>query len=85
MARFASRLAKRELEIVLSDSAKDFLGDAGWDPQYGARPLKRAIQKNLEDVLAKRVLAGEFPPGTAIDVDAPPKGKELTMKIRMKN
>ena len=46
-----------------------FLGEAGFDPQYGARPLKRAIQRYLEDALAKRVLAGEFPPGTTIRVD----------------
>ena len=69
LARFGERLAKRDLRVELSTAAKDFLGEMGWDPQYGARPLKRAIQKHLEDALAKRVLAGEFPPGTRIVVD----------------
>jgi ATP-dependent Clp protease ATP-binding subunit ClpB len=69
LAQFAKRLARRELTIELTDRAKDSLGEAGFDPQYGARPLKRAIQRYLEDALAKRVLAGEFPPGTTIRVD----------------
>jgi ATP-dependent Clp protease ATP-binding subunit ClpB len=69
LAQFAARLARRSLSIELSDRAKDSLGEAGFDPQYGARPLKRAIQRYLEDPLAKRVLAGEFPSGTTIGVD----------------
>jgi ATP-dependent Clp protease ATP-binding subunit ClpB len=69
LAQFAQRLARRQLSVELSPRAKDSLGDAGYDPQYGARPLKRAIQRFLEDPLAKRVLAGEFPPGTVIRVD----------------
>jgi ATP-dependent Clp protease ATP-binding subunit ClpB len=70
MTQFARRLARRDLSIDLTDRAKDVLGDLGFDPQYGARPLKRAIQKNVEDPLAKRVLGGDFPPGTTIRVDA---------------
>jgi ATP-dependent Clp protease ATP-binding subunit ClpB len=81
---FAKRLARRELSIELTDSAKDFLGEEGWDPQYGARPLKRAIQKHLEDALAKRVLAGEYPPGTTILVDRSPTG-ELAFRAKMQN
>jgi ATP-dependent Clp protease ATP-binding subunit ClpB len=69
LAQFAQRLARRDLTMELTDRAKDSLGEAGFDPQYGARPLKRAIQRYLEDALAKRVLAGEFPPGTTIRVD----------------
>ncbi len=69
LGQFAQRLGKRDLRIELTDAAKDFLAEVGWDPQYGARPLKRAIQKNLEDALAKRVLAGEYPPNTRIVVD----------------
>jgi ATP-dependent Clp protease ATP-binding subunit ClpB len=82
--RFADRLGRRDLSIELTDRAKDYLADVGWDPQYGARPLKRAIQKHLEDALARRVLAGEFPPGTTILVDRRP-GEELTFKSRMQN
>ncbi len=62
------RLADRELALEISDDAKDFLGEVGWDPQFGARPLKRAIQKHLEDALAKRLLAGEYEPGDTIIV-----------------
>jgi ATP-dependent Clp protease ATP-binding subunit ClpB len=82
LARFAARLARRDLAVELTDRAKDFLAGAGWDPQYGARPLKRAVQKHLEDALAKRVLAGEFPAGTKIVVDAGPSG-ELSFTPRV--
>jgi ATP-dependent Clp protease ATP-binding subunit ClpB len=82
--RFASRLARRDLSVDVSDRAKDYLAEVGWDPQYGARPLKRAIQKNLEDALAKRVLAGEFPAGTKIVVDRG-SGGDLTFSARMQN
>ena len=82
--RFAKRLARRDLQIELADRAKDFLAEVGWDPQFGARPLKRAIQKYVEDALAKRVLAGEFPPNTIIEVDRSPSG-ELTFRPRVQN
>jgi ATP-dependent Clp protease ATP-binding subunit ClpB len=82
--RFAKRLERRDLSLEMSDRAKDLLAEAGWDVQYGARPLKRAIQKNLEDALARKVLAGEFPPGTTIVVDRGPAG-DLTFTARMQN
>ncbi|MEO6419930.1 MAG: AAA family ATPase, partial [Polyangiaceae bacterium] len=84
LRRFAKRLARRDLQVELTDRAKDFLAEVGWDPQFGARPLKRAIQKHLEDSLAKRVLAGEFPPSTVIEVDRGPTG-ELTFRPRVHN
>jgi ATP-dependent Clp protease ATP-binding subunit ClpB len=85
LERFASRLAKRELSLELTDGAKDLLAEMGWDPQYGARPLKRAIQKSLEDPMARRVLSGEFPPGTRIVADRRPGTEELTFTTRMSN
>jgi len=85
LKNFEKRLAKRDLRVELSAAAKDFLSEVGWDPQYGARPLKRAIQRHLEDTLAKRVLAGEFPPGTRIVVDRDPKGDGLTFKAHAQN
>jgi ATP-dependent Clp protease ATP-binding subunit ClpB len=84
LGRFAQRLERRDLGIELTDRAKDFLAEAGWDVLYGARPLKRAIQKNLEDPLARKVLAGEFPPGTRIFVDRSPSG-DLSFTARMQN
>jgi len=81
---FAERLRRRDLAIELTDKAKDLLGEVGWDPQYGARPLKRAIRKHLEDPLAKQVLAGTYPPGTTIVVDRAPGG-ELTFSTKTLN
>ncbi|MEZ5472796.1 MAG: ATP-dependent chaperone ClpB [Marinicella sp.] len=62
------RLAARDLHLEISDEALDFLGNVGFDPVYGARPLKRAIQDELENPLASRLLAGEFAPGDIIQV-----------------
>jgi ATP-dependent Clp protease ATP-binding subunit ClpB len=58
------------LRLELTDAAKDLLSEAGWDPTYGARPLKRAIQRLLENPLALRLLEGEFAEGDIIQVDA---------------
>jgi ATP-dependent Clp protease ATP-binding subunit ClpB len=64
-----ARLAERELSLDISDAFMDRLVSAGFDPVYGARPLKRAIQQELENPLAQRILAGEFEPGKPIAVD----------------
>ena len=64
------RLADRDMELAIDDQAKDLLGEAGFDPVYGARPLKRAIQQQVENPLAQRILRGEFGPGTRIRVSA---------------
>jgi ATP-dependent Clp protease ATP-binding subunit ClpB len=69
LASLSQRLARRELSIEITQAAKELLGELGWDPQYGARPLKRAIQRYVEDPLAKRVLAGEFTAGDVILID----------------
>ncbi len=63
------RLEERELALDVSTAALDLLGEAGFDPVYGARPLKRAIQHQLENPLAQKILAGEFAPGDTIKVD----------------
>jgi len=72
------RLAERDLGLELDTAALDLLGAAGFDPVYGARPLKRAIQHQLENPLAQRILAGTFAPGDAIKVSA--KSGELVMR-----
>jgi ATP-dependent Clp protease ATP-binding subunit ClpB len=69
------RLAQRELSLEVSESATEFLGEVGWDPQFGARPLKRAIQRHVEDALARRVLSGEFLPGDTIVVERGSNGE----------
>ncbi len=63
------RMAERELTLDISDAFMDRLVSAGFDPVYGARPLKRAIQQELENPLAQRMLAGDFPPGTRVVAD----------------
>ena len=62
------RLAERDIRIHLSDAARDKLADAGFDPVYGARPLKRAIQQQVENPLAQEILQGKFNPGDVIEV-----------------
>ncbi|MDN5864336.1 MAG: ATP-dependent chaperone ClpB [Gammaproteobacteria bacterium] len=69
-----ARLASRDMTLEVSDAALDKLGEAGFDPVYGARPLKRAIQQQLENPLAEAVLAGRFGPDDTIRVDAGPDG-----------
>jgi ATP-dependent Clp protease ATP-binding subunit ClpB len=74
------RLAERDLGLELSEAALDRLGEAGFDPVYGARPLKRAIQQQLENPLAQEILAGRFQPGQVIQVDA--DGGQLLFRTR---
>ncbi len=64
------RLADRDIELNLDTAAMDLLGEAGFDPVYGARPLKRAIQQQVENPLAQRILRGEFGPGSKVQVTA---------------
>jgi ATP-dependent Clp protease ATP-binding subunit ClpB len=70
LARLRERLADRGLRLELTDAAKDAIAEAGWDPAYGARPLKRAIQRLLENPLALRLLEGDFVDGDTVRVDA---------------
>ena len=69
VARLKTRLLQRKLDLNLSESAADWLAEIGRDPVYGARPLKRAIQRELETPIAKAILAGQAPEGSTIRVD----------------
>jgi len=64
------RLQERDMDLMLDNSARDAIAEAGFDPVYGARPLKRAIQQQIENPLAQRILQGEFVPGDRIRVSA---------------
>src|SRR5213080_1926942 len=64
------RLTERNMDLTLDDGARDLLGEAGFDPVYGARPLKRAIQQQIENPLAQKILQGEFGPGDRIRIAA---------------
>jgi ATP-dependent Clp protease ATP-binding subunit ClpB len=68
-AYLSKRLAERQIRLEISDAALALLGEAGFDPVYGARPLKRAIQQQLENPLAQKILAGEFGQGDTVRVD----------------
>lgn len=74
----SSRLESRRIKLAVSDAAKKYLVDVGYDPLFGARPLKRAIQSELENPLAKAVLAGHFPDGSTIRIDHRPPDAGLT-------
>lgn len=69
LGRLSERLVDRDMTISFTDAALDQLGEAGFDPVYGARPLKREIQQQVENELAQRILAGDFAPGDAIQAD----------------
>jgi ATP-dependent Clp protease ATP-binding subunit ClpB len=70
LGRLRERLAERGIELELTPAAKEFLAEQGWDPAYGARPLKRAIQRHVENPLALRLLEGDIGEGDTILVDA---------------
>ena len=78
LRRLTERLAERGLGLEVTDAAKEQLVEAGWDPTYGARPLKRAIQRLVENPLALRLLEGEFAEGDTVRVDA--REGELTFE-----
>jgi len=81
VSHLATRLASRNLQLELSDAALDRLGEAGFDPVYGARPLRREIQQQVENPLAQKILAGDYISGDTIYVDA--KGEELVFPKEM--
>ena len=73
-------LAERRIELELTPEAKQLLADKGYDPHYGARPLKRVIQRMVQDPLAMKILEGEFPEGSKMRVDARLSGDALEFR-----
>jgi ATP-dependent Clp protease ATP-binding subunit ClpB len=78
LRRLQARLAERNLELTFTDAAKDWLAERGYDPVYGARPLKRVIQTAVETTLAQQIIAGEIRDGARVRVDAGPRGLTFT-------
>ena len=76
----SKRLEESELTLEVTDKAKELLAKEGFDPEYGARPLRRAIQKLVEDNLAEELLKGNFKAGDVILVDAEEKEIKITKK-----
>ena len=81
LGRLRGRLAERRITLVLNDAAKRHLVKAGYDPNYGARPLKRSIQRLIQDPLALKILDGEVLHGDHVIVDADKKEHKLTFKV----
>ena len=75
-----ARLAERHINLELSDAARTRLVREGYDPNYGARPIKRAIQREVETPLAKRILSGEVRENQTVWIDADPEGSGLTFR-----
>ena len=75
LRRLEKRLAERKIALIVTDAARKLLAERGWDPVYGARPLKRAIQRLVQDPLAMQMLEGKFVEGDTVEVGA--KGGEL--------
>jgi ATP-dependent Clp protease ATP-binding subunit ClpC len=80
LARVLEQLEAQQLDLVLTDDAKEYLGTKGYDPELGARPLRRAIQRLLEDPLSERVLLGEYKAGMTILVGLDSENDELTFE-----
>ena len=81
LARIRHSMAERELQLELSEEAKDLLAEKGWDPSMGARPLRRAIQRYIEDPLADFVLRSQVPEGSTVMVDAPSEEGDGEVKL----
>jgi len=83
LLRIRESMAERELQLELTDPAKDLLVEKGWDPAMGARPLRRAIQRYVEDPLADFVLREKVTPGSTVVVDPAPEGQEGEMQLKI--
>ncbi len=75
-----ARLAERRIDLELTDEAKHLLAEKGYDPHYGARPLKRVIQRLVQDPLAVRILEGDFADGAKVQADARVSGDTLEFR-----
>jgi ATP-dependent Clp protease ATP-binding subunit ClpB len=82
ISKYAKMLEEeKSIKIILTDKAKDFIAKVGWDPIFGARPLKRAIQKYLLNELALEIIAGKVPEESTVKVDKSDKEEKLVFKI----
>jgi ATP-dependent Clp protease ATP-binding subunit ClpB len=81
MQRLGKLLEERKITIVLEPSARDWLAEKGWDPAYGARPLKRVIQKSVQDPLAEMILSGRVKDGEKVVVSAGKQGISFNGKL----
>ena len=80
LANLAERLAAKRLTLDVADEAKTWLGERGYDPDYGARPLRRLIQQAIGDKLARKLLAGEIRDGDTVQVTVAADGESLDLQ-----
>jgi ATP-dependent Clp protease ATP-binding subunit ClpC len=78
VSKLVKRLADKEVALTLSQEARDFLSEKGFDPAYGARPMRRAVERFLEDPLAESLLRGDVKPGDSVSVVKKADSEELT-------
>jgi ATP-dependent Clp protease ATP-binding subunit ClpC len=78
VTKLVKRLAEKEIELTLTAEARDFLSEKGFDPAYGARPMRRAVERFLEDPLAESLLRGDVKTGDAVNVVKKSDAEELT-------
>jgi len=78
--RLARRLSDRRLELAVTPAARSWLADRGYDPVYGARPLRRLMQRQIDDRLARAILSGDVRDGETVRVDVAAGGDELTVE-----
>ena len=84
LVKLYDRIHELEYNLILSEKAKDFIADKGFDKKYGARPLNRAIQKYIEDALAEQIVSGKVTQGDEISMDLNKKGDELIITVKKK-
>ena len=84
LVKLYARINELEYNLKLSEKAKDFIADKGFDKKYGARPLNRAIQKYIEDALAEQIVSGKVTPGDEVSMDLNKEGDELIIKVKKK-
>ena len=77
ISKVSARIKNKKITIRLDDSARDFLMQEGYDPQYGARPMRRAVEKNIEDPFAEHLLRGDIKEGDFVTVTLDPDKKQL--------
>ncbi len=81
IVRLQKLLDDRKIVLTLDAAARDWLADKGWDPAYGARPLKRVIQKSVQDPLAEMILAGDIKDGEKVTISAGKQGLTFNGKL----
>jgi ATP-dependent Clp protease ATP-binding subunit ClpA len=84
LARLNKHLESQRVSVEVTQAAKDFLAEEGYDPKFGARPLARAIRRFIENPLSSRIIGGEFDPGDVVLVDRSDDGRreELTFSVK---